>query len=751
MTVLDLTRQRRYELEVQKQIWRSSFYSRERLQRDLLTLYLQAAPQFDNRPLPKQYLAEVIQIIGELYETEFPSELPENEQERHLKKLISPSDAYLVFLKAFLRSLIAFTQNFPASARVLLSPELPPLFQSPLPIFSDEEHFTPELHTAFEALKQPLLEATTHFSKYGIFNPDTFVPYAWYPFDETKPRFRYDEFSEGEPIYGDQYERRHWRERKRRHEQQERRRKEDWKESDLDFWEREKRSYEEAHKEVRKNTLAWQQTFHHSPLQNFCGRLIPNGIKVPFEIPPERWFEGTWVTAPQGSGKTNLLRHIVLHQLQHGSIILIDPKGDLIRSFQYLAPIKDRLVVLEPNLEYPLALNPLDIGGSAQEILEYLFSIFNTEMTPLQATLFSQVLKLLDLIPNATLDTFLQILATGVGQYEQYVRALAPRDQTFFDREFNQRQYNERKPEISWRIRSLLNNPYLVAMFTSPTTKINMSELMDGGKIVCINNNYDTLTPSGSEFMGRFFLALIWYAARRRHSQTPVYVVIDEAHFVIANDHNIERMITQLRSKKIGLIFAHQQFGQIKNEAVASSLKDCAIKFTNSTGEAYALAPFFDTTTEFLKSQEIGSFACHVKFKTRSAVSLSVPHYRVRKPDETFVDSPVISDYEFHALMQTMRARYANNFPEPHFLGYDVQWECTISPKVAQDGGTRIIHGLKIVIRPGTAHGVRLRIRGKGALKPDGTFGDAILTVHIGGYTKTYPQQYRISEVRDDR
>ena len=43
--------------------------------------------------------------------------------------------------------------------------------------------------------------------------------------------------------------------------------------------------------------------------------------------------------------------------------------------------------------------------------------------------------------------------------------------------------------------------PSLDAIFQSPTTKLDLGKLMDGGTVICINNNYDLLGEQGSELL----------------------------------------------------------------------------------------------------------------------------------------------------------------------------------------------------------------------------------------------------------
>jgi hypothetical protein len=95
-----------------------------------------------------------------------------------------------------------------------------------------------------------------------------------------------------------------------------------------------------------------------------------------------------------------------------------------------------------------------------------------------------------------------------------------------------------------------------------------------------------------------------------------------------------------------------------------------------------------------------------------------------------------LSDFEFHALVLTIRARYCVGYEEPQprsddRFDYDLCWEITINPRMARDGGVKREQDYDITIPPGTKHGMKLRLRGKGVLRPDGTRGDIIITVNL--------------------
>ncbi len=738
MTVLDPARRKVYELELNRALWRTALapYSRRRLQESLLDLYLQeAAPLYDYLILPKQFLAKLIETIGDIYADEFPADLPDTDQQRHLLKLVDPTETYKTFLRTFLKSLVECTKGFPAHARTALNVRSSPLFSVTRALLAADD-FAPDFAEIPNALNAPIAEACEQLAKHGIFpHRNLFLPPCWDEFDEPEPIFYPDYFTESEPV-DDKWDKADWRDRKRRHEAGERTRKQDFQQLDLSLWKVRKERHAKQHKQVRQDTKAWEISFFYSPYFPHRHKISNQSVDIPFDIPEDRWFEACWIVAASGAGKTNLLRHLILNRLeQDATIIILDSKGDLFSSFHRLAAIKDRLIILETTPDYPLAINPFATGHPS-EFLDYLFGVFNTGLTAHQSIPFTQIINLLEKVPKPTMETFWDIVVDGAKAYQKEITQLPPRDQRFFEKEFNGPRYAERRAEIQARLRIILNNKWLGPILSSKDTRINMADLLDSGKVICINNSYTLLSPFGSEFLGRLFLALIWYAGRQRKGKKPVYVFLDEAHYVIANDRHIDDMITQLRSKRISLTFAHQFLKQIDDEKVRASLNTCAIKLFNTTGDPMASAYFPNTPSDVLATIDQGHFAAFVKFKTKTAELLPVPHHKLNDDTQTFADTlqyPLIGDYEYHTLMLTMRARYAKrDIPTD-----ELYEENYINPNVADKGGfysakVRVnVHGtewktLKVSIPANMREGYRIRFPNYGTFRTDGTRGSVI-------------------------
>ena len=361
------------------------------------------------------------------------------------------------------------------------------------------------------------------------------------------------------------------------------------------------------------------------------------GVPFPHEIPQEQRFAGHWIIAPPGRGKTTLLHAMVNDDLKRdASIILMDSKGDLIEPFRNMKSIADRLIIIDPDPDRPIAINPLDIPrtqiGKAVELLEYLFaSLLEFKLTATQSLLFRNVIRfLVTQFKTPTLQLFQEILADGWHpKYAGPVGRLEPRLKDFFYKDFDNENYSARRREVLQRLQLLLDNDAMNAILTSAFTRFTFDEALDTGKIVIINNSKEKLGEQGAEFFGRFFIAQLLATAQRRsgrpqHQKKPVFCYIDECQTVISRDEKIPTILDECRSQRIALILAHQRTAQITNDNVLSALQNCAIRFANSDAEARKLAHSLRSSEQFLEALDQGQFAAYIRDHTKTAIAVSV-------------------------------------------------------------------------------------------------------------------------------
>ena len=392
------------------------------------------------------------------------------------------------------------------------------------------------------------------------------------------------------------------------------------------------------------------------------------------EILEEARFGGHWIVAPSGSGKTNLLLNMYLEDLKklpNASIIVMDSKGDLggpISRHKVFAPgqpLAGRLAVLEADANYPLALNPLDLGASTPHtirLLQYVFGFPGAGQSPLQAILLRAVLIALKATPKATFADFRYFLFKGFKPYERYVRALDPEDAEFFlAGEFDSRAYSETKDQILGQLRALNTRiPTMRTIFRSHETKVNMASLMDGGNVIVINNSKAILGDDGSEFLGRFFIALVRAAAYERailspEQKLPVYFYIDECQSVIRYDEHVADILRECHLQRIAMVFAHQALSQMTSPKTLDALSGCAIRHANTKNDPSTLGQKI-RTPEHLRSLPTGTFAAFNPDITSGAVEISVP---------LVGDIPKMSYTEWADARAEMRKKYAIEYELP--------------------------------------------------------------------------------------
>jgi hypothetical protein len=390
--------------------------------------------------------------------------------------------------------------------------------------------------------------------------------------------------------------------------------------------------YQKAVDAVYDTLTPAQSVLLSTPLYHSADTVLPQWEYRPLTIPAASRFAGTWIVAPPGRGKTNLLHNLIAADLKKPcTIVLMDSKGDLINSYKGYNDV----VVIEP---HAVEINPFQLGSSTRtlDFLEYIFSaLLETKLTPKQTTLFRCCLALMLKIPNATIETFRRVLVHGWKPYEPYVMELDEDNRDFFHvegrkSEFDGGQYNETKQEVLQRLRLLVSNDYLKQIFTAPQSNTDFFKLLDSEKTIIIDNSKDVLGENGAEFFGRFFVAMVWMAAVSRsklrpEQKVPVYFYIDECHTVIKRDTKITTILDECRSQKIALILAHQRIGQIEPN-VMDALNNCAIRLANSDDDAEALAKRFRVEAAALRLP-IGQFSCFVRDTTPTAVTINVPEF----------------------------------------------------------------------------------------------------------------------------
>jgi hypothetical protein len=412
--------------------------------------------------------------------------------------------------------------------------------------------------------------------------------------------------------------------------------------------------------------------------------------RIPFVLPEQARFEHHWIVGGSGHGKTNALTGLIIDDLQRvadgeASLVVIDSQNALIPMIAHLPffargeVLNGKLVLIDASdVEYPVALNLFDVGlerlntysmldrerllNTAAEVMQFILaSLLGAEMTSRQSTLFGYALQAMQVIPNATIHTFRELMEpNGRKNFGGALTKLEGRAREFFETQFDAQIFAQTKQQVVARLFAISENRTFDRMLSNPKSKLDLFTEINAGKVILINTAKDLLKQDRAEIFGRFFLALIAQAAQERATlpaskRLPCYVYIDECQDYLSTDSNFTMILEQARKQNVGLVVAHQYLSQLGQKTLDSLYANTSIKFAGgvSDKDAHALARNMRCEPSFVDGQSKGSFATYVRNTTKKAITLSFPfmqlgHMRMSRKQYAEVRDEIRTKYAVH-------------------------------------------------------------------------------------------------------
>jgi hypothetical protein len=371
--------------------------------------------------------------------------------------------------------------------------------------------------------------------------------------------------------------------------------------------------------------------------------------QAPFQIPRKTWASHGIVIAPPGHGKTQLLGSLVAEFLSSDDspgLFILDPHGDLFHTARTRVD-PARLVLLDPDTNAP-PLNFLDFGASTEaqtlQTFQYLMSSLSGGLSDKQGALVPYVLKLLRLIPEASLETLRLMVDEKVkspdkSAFAQYIAKLPAVDQGFFHSQFYHSSMDITKQAVGWKIYSAMSSDTFREMFGAKKNSINFDQLIAERKVVLVKGGFDSLAEDGMRVFLQFIVSQYYAAGMRRlripeHLRHLCVMLVDEASHVLASPI-IARLLVDLRKTACAFAGATQVFEQIGQEVKAAVLGATAIKIVGpvSFSDANLLSRELGvgTTPEFVRGMQAApgshaEWAVYVSRTTDRAVKVRVPY-----------------------------------------------------------------------------------------------------------------------------
>jgi hypothetical protein len=400
--------------------------------------------------------------------------------------------------------------------------------------------------------------------------------------------------------------------------------------------------------------------------------------------------EGTWICARPGSGKSQLIQAWIAHDLQgvlrgDTSIVLMESTKDMIdkvaglKVFAPGQPLHGKLVILDPDPEYPLALNIFAVGkdlntiqsprqreslrNTTIELIELVLdAILSVDITNKQRGPFRYVIEAMLEIPNATLKTLRELFnPRGYQQYANILRGrLDPDTLDFFETRFDSQIFESTRKEVLWRLDNLSTVKHFARMFSAQTMKFSFFDELQQSRVILVNTDLPLLTRGGTEAFGRFILGLLMQAVDRRallprEQRRTIACYIDECQDYFKDDTSVTNLLDKGRKHGLALVCAHQRIKDQLSAGVLSALSNVSTKIAarpSADDQNFICRSLNNLDPDAFNQLEKNELMIFIEGEMKKAGKIKVPIALMEK-------MPRMTPEEQQMIIADMRHRYS--------------------------------------------------------------------------------------------
>jgi CxxC-x17-CxxC domain-containing protein len=287
-----------------------------------------------------------------------------------------------------------------------------------------------------------------------------------------------------------------------------------------------------------------------------------------------------YVVGKTGMGKTALLENMAIQDILVGrGVGFVDPHGEAAEELLDFIPSKrvNDVVYFNPaDLECPIAFNAMENVG-----LEYrhlvasgLMGVFkkiwpDVWSARMEYILNNSILALLE-YPNSTLLGVNRMLAEPEYRKKIVDRITDPVVKSFWVNEFaryTQRYEVEATAAIQNKVGQFISNPLIRNIIGQVRSKIDMRDIMDGGKILIANLSKGKIGEDNSRLLGALLITKLQLAAMSRVDIPEVerrdfYLYVDE--FQNFATESFVDILSEARKYRLSLTLANQYIAQLE-------------------------------------------------------------------------------------------------------------------------------------------------------------------------------------------
>jgi hypothetical protein len=317
----------------------------------------------------------------------------------------------------------------------------------------------------------------------------------------------------------------------------------------------------------------------------FLGKSVYRGVTRPVYIADDDRRRHIYVIGKTGTGKTELLRDMILQDICSGrGVCLIDPHDLAEDLLNYIPPQRaEEVVYFDPSdTERPLGLNMLEADTEEQKhfvatsIIGLMYKLYDPYKTGIIGPRFEHAIR------NAMLtvmsepgNTFVEVVRCLTDS--SFVQELLPKvadpmvrrywtDQIAQTADFHK---SEVLDYIVSKFGRFVTNKTMRNIIGQSQSSFNFRRVMDEGKILIINLAKGKIGEENSNFLGLILVPKILIAAMSRQDipeeqRRDFYLYVDEFQNFATPD--FAQILSEARKYRLNLCVANQFIGQVEEE-----------------------------------------------------------------------------------------------------------------------------------------------------------------------------------------
>lgn len=314
-----------------------------------------------------------------------------------------------------------------------------------------------------------------------------------------------------------------------------------------------------------------------------------------------------YIVGQTGTGKSSLLRNIVLQDLYRGAgVTLIDPHGDLVAEIldHYPKWRSDDLVLFDAtDRQWPVGFNLLEIArrtpGSSDRAVSAIVSAFKgvwgESWGPRLEYILSQSVATLLHSDRSTLLSLQRLLVDDRYREGLLKQVDDPLLLSFWKNEFgvwDKRFRSDAISPIQNKVGQLLGSRTLRNILGQVKPRFSPRFLMDDQRVLLVNLSKGELGEDNAALLGAMMVSAIHLAAFSRadllpHKRTPHHLVIDE--FQNSATAAFASILSESRKYGLSLTLAHQYLAQVDDKTLDAVFGNVGTTVALRTGEEDAI------------------------------------------------------------------------------------------------------------------------------------------------------------------